>query len=132
MSLNFSKNHSTIKKSIFLIIAFTLNCSKGPDDIYIEMWKKICEEKSIHPMIEYTAPESVPLVSMFVGLTQDEKKGPKLRNGIEEGCKKDDIYKVSDVVIKDDIGTFKNFEGKEIKMRKIDGKWKMVLDKPKK
>lgn len=132
MNFNFYKKNFSIGKLFLITILFLLNCSKGPDDVYVEMWKKICKEKSMHPMIEYTAPESITLVSMVVGMSQDEKKSPKFKENIENSCKKEDLYKVSNVVVNGDIATFNDSEGKEIKMRKIDGNWKFVLDKPKK
>jgi len=114
---------------IFLTI-FIAACSvsPGPGDTFLEMQKKICDKQSLTPMVDYAAPESLALIGMVAGLAEDKNKGPKIKKNIEESCNKG--IKIIEEKIDGDIATLVVSNDKSVQtMRKIDGKWKLVLNK---
>ena len=121
-----------MKKNLLIIFLtiFIAACSgsPGPGDTFLEMHKKICDKQSLTPMIDYAAPESLALIGMIAGLAEDKNKGPKIKKNIEEGCNKG--IKVIEEKIDGDIATLVVSNDKSLQtMRKIDGKWKLVLNK---
>jgi hypothetical protein len=121
-----------MKKNL-LVISLTIvivacSGSPGPGDTFLEMQKKICDKQSLTPMIDYAAPESLALIGMVAGLAEDKNKGPKIKKNIEESCNKG--IKIIEEKIDGDIATLVVSNDKSVQtMRKIDGKWKLVLNK---
>jgi hypothetical protein len=129
----FINQGSSVKSSLkisFVVLALALTAcgSSGPGATLLEMRKKMCEAKDLTPMVEYTAPESQAMVGMLAGMFNDPKKGPKLKADLEESCKSK--LEVTSETIDGDTATVKLNDGKEATtMKKIDGKWKMVISK---
>lgn len=114
---------------IFLTI-FIAACSvsPGPGDTFLEMQKKICDKQSLTPMVDYAAPESLVLIGMFAGLAEDKSKGPEIKKKIVENCNKG--IKILEEKIDGDSASLVVSNDKSLQtMRKIDGKWKLVLNK---
>lgn len=121
------------KTTLFLIAISTMllaACSKvpGPGDTVLEMYKKMCETKSIRPMAEYAAPESMALIGMAVQMAEDKDKGPKMNGELAQRCAKGIKVKeektegdTAVVVLQDDE--------KPTTLRKIEGKWKITISK---
>ena len=119
------KNLLVISLTIFIAAC---SGSPGPGDTFLEMQKKICDKQSLTPMIDYAAPESLALIGMVAGLAEDKNKGPKIKKNIEESCNKG--IKIIEEKIDGDIATLVVSNDKSVQtMRKIDGKWKLVLNK---
>ena len=121
-----------MKKSFLIpiIIVLTVACSRspGPGDTYLEMQNKICEKQSLTPMMDYAAPESMVLIGFASKLAEDERKGAKVKENIAKVCKTG--VKIIEEKIDGDIATLKVSNDKDAQtMRKVDGKWKLVLIK---
>lgn len=121
-----------MKKNLLVIYLtiFIAACSgsPGPGDTFLEMQKKICDKQSLTPMIDYAAPESLALIGMVAGLAEDKNKGPEIKKNIQESCNKG--IKIIEEKIDGDIATLVVSNDKSVQtMRKIDGKWKLVLNK---
>ena len=119
---------------IFFLIPLTsllfAACSNapGPGDTVIEMYKKMCAAKSIKPMIDYAAPESLPLLEMAAKLYDDKDKGPKLTADLVNRCEKG--IKVKEEKISGDTAVVVMLaDDKPTDLRKIDGKWKVTISK---
>jgi hypothetical protein len=119
------KNLLVISLTIFIAAC---SGSPGPGDTFLEMQKKICDKQSLTPMIDYAAPESLALIGMVAGLAEDKNKGPEIKKNIQESCNKG--IKIIEEKIDGDIATLVVSNDKSVQtMRKIDGKWKLVLNK---
>ena len=119
------KNPLVISLTIFIAAC---SGSPGPGDTFLEMQKKICDKQSLTPMIDYAAPESLALIGMVAGLAEDKNKGPEIKKNIQESCNKG--IKIIEEKIDGDIATLVVSNDKSVQtMRKIDGKWKLVLNK---
>jgi hypothetical protein len=95
------------------------------------MQKKICEKQSLKPLLDYSAPESLPLIGFIAELAEDEKKGPKIKENIAENCKTE--AKIIEEKIDGDNATLiVSTDKKPQTMRKVDGKWKLVIKKDEK
>jgi len=121
-----------MKRSFLLpfAIVLTVACSgsPGPGDTYLEMQNKICEKQSLTPMMDYAAPESMVLIGFASKLAEDERKGAKVKENIAKVCKTG--VKIIEEKIDGDIATLKVSNDKDAQtMRKVDGKWKLVLIK---
>ena len=121
-----------MKKSFLIpiVIVLTVACSRspGPGDTYLEMQNKICEKLSLTPMMDYAAPESMALIGFIANLAEDEKKGTEIKEKIAENCKTG--VKIIEEKIDGDIATLTVSNDKDTQtMRKVDGKWKLVLIK---
>jgi len=92
------------------------------------MNKKMCDQKSLLPMVEYAAPESVGIIGLVAGLAEDEKKGPSIKEEIVKKCAEG--LQIAEEKIDGDVATV-TFKGgqKPQTMRKIEGKWKLVIKK---
>lgn len=119
---------------IFFLIPLTsllfAACSNapGPGDTVIEMYKKMCAAKSIKPMIDYAAPESLPLLEMAAKLYDDKDKGPKLTADLVGRCEKG--IKVKEEKVSGDTAVVVMLaDDKPTDLRKIDGKWKVTISK---
>lgn len=120
------------KCSLILFTLFlTSGCifSKGPGDTLVEMRSKMCSSHSLQPMIEYSAPESQAAIGMIVGMAEDPKKGPDIKAKLEESCKKGKLSVVKEEINGETATVVLSDDGKPQTMRKIDGKWKMVISK---
>ncbi|NBO15244.1 MAG: hypothetical protein EBV20_08930 [Betaproteobacteria bacterium] len=113
---------------VMLALALTACGSSGPGSTLLEMRKKMCEAKNITPMVEYTAPESQAVIGMAAAMFNDPTKGPKLKADLEESCKSK--LEVVSEKVDGDTALVQLNDGKEpTTMKKIDGKWKMVITK---
>ncbi|MEY4285263.1 MAG: hypothetical protein RL111_1938 [Pseudomonadota bacterium] len=113
---------------VMLALALTACGSSGPGSTLLEMRKKMCEAKNITPMVEYTAPESQAVIGMAAAMFNDPNKGPKLKADLEESCKSK--LEVVSEKVDGDTALVQLNDGKEpTTMKKIDGKWKMVITK---
>lgn len=124
-----------MKKSILALfgILFFVACSRspGPGDTFLEMQKKICEKQSLKPLLDYSAPESLALIGFIAELAEDEKKGPKIKENIAENCKTE--TKIIEEKIDGESATLiVSSDKKPQTMRKVDGKWKLVIKKDEK
>jgi hypothetical protein len=119
-----------VLKVSFVAVALVLTAcgASGPGSTLLEMRKKMCDAKDIAPMLEYTAPESQALIGMAAAMFNDPTKGPKLKADLEESCKSK--LEVVSEKVDGDTAVVKLNDGKEpTTMKKIDGKWKMVISK---
>ncbi len=116
--------------AIFLTMLFAMSCSRspGPGDTLLEMNKKMCDQQSLMPMVEYAAPESVGVIGLVASLAEDEKKGPKIKEELAKKCAAG--FQIAEEKIDGDIATviFKG-DPKPQTMKKIEGKWKLVIKK---
>jgi hypothetical protein len=121
-------NLKLFKRLGILSILFFVSCSKGPGSTYIEMEEKVCAARSLSPMLEYTAPESQATVSTLVSI-MDTSKGQTIMNKLDKNCtdKKIKIYK--EEIDGDTAKIYLDKDSGPIKMRKVEGKWKLVFDK---
>lgn len=123
------KNKFLMVAGIFLTSSLT-GCGdapKGPADTVREMYGKICDAKSIEPMLVYTAPQAQPLVAMGIQMQSDPKKGPKLKADLARDCEAG--FEVTSEQIEGDSAVVK-VQGKDsLDMIKIDDQWKIVINK---
>lgn len=119
----------TIRSICVLSVLLLAGCgSQGPGETLLEMRKKLCDTNSPAVMLEYTAPESQPLVAMVSQMAEDPKKGPDIKRRMAAQCVTE--LKVEKVDVDGDRAVvFVQGDAEPTKMRKIDGKWKMVIDK---
>ena len=94
---------------------------KGPGDVAVEMFERVCKAKDLSIMLEYAAPESVSLLQMGISFAKDD---PNSLSNCNE-----DITLVSEEIEGDRATVVTNNEDKPTKWRKIDGEWKYVLVK---
>ena len=121
------KNYSLIL--VTSILATGCIFTKGPGDTLVEMRSKMCSSHSLQPMVEYSAPESQAAIGMIVGMAEDPKKGPEIKAKLEESCQKGKLSVVKEEIHGESAIVVLNDDGKPQTMRKIDGKWKMVISK---
>ena len=114
--------------SVVPVLLLTACGSQGPGETLTEMRQKLCDQKSLMVMVEYTAPESQPLIAMVAQMSQDPKKGPEIKENLASECKEE--FKIEKVDIQGDTAVvYVQGDDKPTKMRKVEDKWKMVLDK---
>ena len=102
--------------------------SQGPGDTLVEMRKKMCDKQSFSVMTEYAAPESQAVIGMIAQMSEDPKKGPDMKQKLLSECKTP--VKVEKEQIDGDKATvYLAGDSKPTMMKKVDGKWKMVIDK---
>lgn len=126
-------NRALILTSVLLAttLAACGNGSKGPAETLQEMFNKVCEAGSPQPMLEYTAPQSQAIFASLLAMSEDPKKGAEMKKNIAEECE----GKLSKQTVKsekiegDTAYVLMDDDEKPTKMIKIDGKWKMVIDK---
>lgn len=119
-----------IPTGALLIISLT-SCgwmSKGPGDTLLEMHSKMCKSMSFQPMLEYTAPQSQAIVGTILSMAEDPKKGPEMKGDLEAKCKVG-VKVLSEKIDGDSASVTLSDEKKPTDMVKIDGKWKMVINK---
>ena len=79
-------------------------------------------------MMDYAAPESMALIGFASKLAEDERKGAKVKENIAKVCKTG--VKIIEEKIDGDIATLTVSNDNDAQtMRKVDGKWKLVLIK---
>lgn len=123
-------NRALILTSVLLAttLAACGSGSKGPADTLLEMHSKMCETMSYQPLLDYTAPQSQALVGTVVSMMADPKKGPELKKELADKCK-DKMTVVSENIDGDTASVTLSGDKKPTEMIKIDGKWKMVVNK---
>lgn len=100
--------------------------SDGPGDTYIEMFKKMCDIKSIAVMSEYATPESQSTVQRLTKMMNDPLMGQQMKNKLGEQCHKP--IKLDKVEVNGDRATvYMAGDSTPNPMKKIDGKWKVIL-----
>ena len=124
-----------MNKAVSVIVGFAVlplaSCgwvSKGPGDTLLEMHKKMCDTKSFQPMVEYTAPQSQAIVATALAIAEDPKKGPKMKEDLASRCNTG-IKVLSEKIDGDSAVVTLSSDKKPTDMIKIDGKWKMVINK---
>lgn len=114
---------------VFALTGALVSCgSSGPGAALLEMHEKMCKANSLQPIVEYTAPESQAMVGMVVAMSEDPKKGPQIKADLEQKCKTG-IKVVSEKIDGDTAVVVLSSDNKPTDMKKIDGKWKMVISK---
>lgn len=114
-----------------LLITSLTSCgwmSKGPGDTLLEMHSKMCKTTSFQPMLEYTAPQAQAMVGTILALAEDPDKGPKIKADLEAKCKSG-VKVLSEKIDGDSASVTLSSETKPTDMIKIDGKWKIVINK---
>lgn len=114
--------------SIFAFFVSACGQKSGPGATMVQMWEKICQSKSLTPMSEYTAPESQKLVDMVVAMSTDPKKGTEIMTNINSQCSQK-ITVVSEQITGETAEVVLSTDNKATKLRLVEGKWKMVIDK---
>ena len=124
-------NRALMLTSVLLatILAGCGNGSKGPADTLLEMHSKMCESNSYQPLLDYTAPQSQALVGTVVSMMTDPKKGPELKKELADKCSKGKLTVISENIDGDTASVTLSNDKKPTEMIKIDGKWKMVVNK---
>ncbi len=118
---------------IALITAFALFATacgqkSGPGAAMVEMWDKICQGKNLAPMKDYAAPESQKLIEAIVEMSADPKKGPEIMGNITKQCGQK-VTVVSEKITGETAEVVLSTDNKPTKLRLVEGKWKMVIDK---
>lgn len=117
-----------MRKAFLLLTVPTLltACgSPGPGKTYVEMFEKMCSQKSMDPMLEYAAPEAAPLVQMGIEMSKsmDDSGGE-----LEKICSQK-LELATETVDGDTAVVMLKSETQPRTMRKVDGKWKLTVVK---
>ena len=116
-----------------IFIAVISGCSKGPDDVFLSVNKQVCKNGNFDALIENAAPESAELMGMLQAMMAEPAKKEELKAKIKEDCEAEGKPEVVSTEIDGDraVVVVKFADGKTDKniLRKIDGEWKLVIDK---
>jgi hypothetical protein len=122
-------------KMIFTIIVFAIisGCAKGPDDLLLSIRKDMCDSGSLDPMVKHAAPESAALLGTLQVMMAEPGKREGIKADIEKNCAAEGNPEVISTEIDGDsalvVVKYANGKTEESKLRKVDGEWKLVIEK---
>jgi hypothetical protein len=109
-------------------LAFLVGCSGStPGDIALAMRADMCKTKDLGSMTKYLTEESKPMMEMVTKLASSPEKKATMDKNLTETCAKP--AKVESEKITGDTAEVTLSGDKPMKMRKVDGKWLIVISK---
>jgi hypothetical protein len=122
------KNASIFALTACASLAMLVGCSGStPGDTALAMRADMCKTKDMASMTKYLTEESKPLMEMVTKLASSPEKKAMMDKNLTETCAKP--AKVTSEKITGETAEVTLEGEKPMKMRKVDGKWLVVISK---
>jgi hypothetical protein len=122
------KNASIFTLTACASLAILVGCSGStPGDTALAMRADMCKTKDLGSMNKYLTEESKPMMEMVTKLASSPEKKAMMDKNLTDTCAKP--AKVESEKITGDTAEVTLSGDKPLKMRKVDGKWLVVISK---
>lgn len=122
------KNASIFALTACASLAILAGCSGStPGDTALAMRADMCKTKDFASMTKYLTEESKPMMAMVTQMASSPEKKATMDKNLAETCAKP--AKVESEKITGDTAEVTLVGDKPMKMRKVDGKWLIVISK---
>lgn len=122
------KTSSILAATACAAVAFLAGCSGNtPGDTALAMRADLCKTKDLGSMTKYLTEESKPMMEMATKLAASPEKKAMMDKNLAATCAKP--AKVIAEKVTGDTAEVTLEGDKPMKMRKVDGKWLIVISK---